>query len=274
MNATTYVFSGTGTSLAMATNICNAMENTEIISIPHVLKSAGEDEIKIESSKIGFIFPCYFGSVPNLVLNFIRKANLENVKYIFTVVTCGGNTGIGLKTIAEELDYKGKKLNYGKSISLSSNYIVAWYYYLTCKKDKQLENALQSFEYNSIQFAKDIVSEKSDIDKSSYFLYKISRLLSPKSIAQDTRTWDIEFSANEKCNKCGICSKVCPVNNIRMVNQKPEFQHNCQRCMACIQYCPSNAISFNGKSLNKQKYYHPDFPAKKMIEFNNYNEIE
>lgn len=162
MNTTIYVFSGTGTSLAMATNICNAIENTEIISIPHLLKSAGEDEIKIESSKIGY-----------------------------------------------------------------------------------------------------------DIDKSSYFLYKISRLLSPKSIARDTRTWDIEFSANEKCNKCGICSKVCPVNNIKMVNQKPEFQHNCQRCMACIQYCPSNAISFKGKSLNKQKYYHPDFPAKKMIEFNN-----
>lgn len=44
---------------------------------------------------------------------------------------------------------------------------------------------------------------------------------------------------------------------------------NICKCMACIQYCPSNAISFKGKSLNKQKYYHPDFPAKKMIEFNN-----
>lgn len=38
MNTTIYVFSGTGTSLAMATNICNAMENTNIVSIPQALE--------------------------------------------------------------------------------------------------------------------------------------------------------------------------------------------------------------------------------------------
>lgn len=237
-------------------------------------RGACEDEIKAESSKIGFIFPCYFGSVPNLVLEFIRKINIENAKYIFAVVTCGGNTGISLKTVARELEYKGKELDYGKSISLSSNYIVAWYYKITSKEGKQLEKSLQTFKYESNQFAKNIASEKSEIDKSSYFLYSISRFLSPKRIAQDTREWDIEFNANEKCNGCGTCGKVCQVKNIKMVNKKPEFQHNCQRCMACIQYCPGNAISHNGKSIKKYKYFHPDFPAKKMIDFIKSNDLE
>jgi len=273
MKTTIYVFSGTGTSLAISKKISSTLKNTEIVSIPSILENMGENEIEVKSSKIGIVFPCYFGSIPNLVLEFIRKTSFERAKYIFAVVTSGGNTGNSLKLLAKELNAKGKKLDYGKSVSVSSNYIVAWYYRISCKKGKQLEKALQSFNNKSIQFAKDISCEKSDIDKSSYFLYKFSRFISSKKIVQDTRPWDREFNANEKCNGCSTCYKVCPVKNIKMSNHKPDFQHNCQRCMACIQYCPNNAIMYNGKSINRPKYFHPDFPAKKIIDFINSNSL-
>lgn len=56
MDTTIYVFSGTGTSLAVATGIYSAIDNAEIISIPYVLANTVEAEIKIRSTKVGIIF--------------------------------------------------------------------------------------------------------------------------------------------------------------------------------------------------------------------------
>lgn len=41
---------------------------------------------------------------------------------------------------------------------------------------------------------------------------------------------DKSITVNEKCNGCGIYAKVCPVNNIKIVDKKPEFQHSA-RCV-------------------------------------------
>jgi ferredoxin len=55
---------------------------------------------------------------------------------------------------------------------------------------------------------------------------------------------DKNYNINNNCIGCKICKEVCPVNNIEMVNNKPEFQHHCEQCMACIQYCPQKAINY------------------------------
>lgn len=266
-----YVFSGTGTSLAIAKKIGNYLGNTSIISITNALENANENEIKVESSKIGFIFPNYFGGIPNIVLKFIERLNLENVNYIFSVVTAGGDQGYSLKFLKKELEKKGGKLDYGKCVAGLSNYIVGWYYSAICKQTAQRENTIRLIDDKVRKIAKDIVCEKSAVDKNQYFSYKLSHLISPKKVIKDTRPWDKEFKADDKCNGCGICQKVCQVKNIKMNDHKPDFQHNCQRCMACIQYCPNNAIRHNGKILNKPKYFHPEVPAKEMINFINKN---
>jgi ferredoxin len=44
---------------------------------------------------------------------------------------------------------------------------------------------------------------------------------------------DKSIVVDEKCTSCGICAKICPVDNIKIVNQKPEFEHRCEMCFAC-----------------------------------------
>lgn len=48
-----------------------------------------------------------------------------------------------------------------------------------------------------------------------------------------------------KCSKCGLCIKNCPVKNIYIKNSSSEiaFYHRCLMCMRCSLYCPKNAIS-------------------------------
>jgi len=267
METCIYVFSGTGTSLAAAQHICDSLGNAEIKMIPSTLRNAAGNEIKTDAATVGFVFPNYFGGVPEIVLRFIRTLNLDTANYIFAIVTGGGGRGYSLKFMEQALKKKGKKLNYGKSVIGTSNYIVEWYYKLIFKAGKQQRKALHQLEQKTKRFAQDITCGKEEVEKSQFVSYKMSLLLSPKAIVKDTRPWDKDFSVDQNCIGCSICEKVCQVKNIKLNNGKPAFQHNCQRCMACIQYCPQHAIGLNGKPLVKPRYFHPNYPANEMIHF-------
>ena len=68
---------------------------------------------------------------------------------------------------------------------------------------------------------------------------------------------DKDFFSDEKCNGCGICSKVCPVNNIEIIKAKPVWMHRCEQCMACLQWCPQEAIQYGKNTTGRTRYRHP-----------------
>lgn len=126
MKTCIYVFSGTGTALSISDQVSDTIGDTIVKLIPQLLeKSTGE--IKAGAPKIGFVFPNYFGGIPNVVLTFIRKLNMDGVKYIFAIVPAGGGQGYSLKFLKKELQQKGKQLDYGRYVAGVSNYIVAGY---------------------------------------------------------------------------------------------------------------------------------------------------
>lgn len=76
---------------------------------------------------------------------------------------------------------------------------------------------------------------------------------------------DKSIIVDEKCNGCGTCAKVCPVNNIKIVDRKPELQHRCEMCFACDEWCPSNAIHHWSRPEGT-KYHHPEVKISDMLQ--------
>ena len=76
---------------------------------------------------------------------------------------------------------------------------------------------------------------------------------------------DRNFWIDSKCTFCGICSKICPVNNIKIENKSITWKGNCEKCLACIQWCPLAAIQFSDKTLKRKRYHHPDVTIKEMM---------
>lgn len=48
----------------------------------------------------------------------------------------------------------------------------------------------------------------------------------------------------QKCTHCGTCAQICPLDVIRMQNQKPviKYPYECWHCRACVKECRVNAI--------------------------------
>lgn len=76
---------------------------------------------------------------------------------------------------------------------------------------------------------------------------------------------DKPFFADAKCTSCGICEKICPAQNIKLVSGKPVWQHRCEQCFACIQWCPDEAIQYGKGTAKKKRYHHPEITLKEML---------
>ena len=63
-----------------------------------------------------------------------------------------------------------------------------------------------------------------------------------------------DFHVENTCADCGKCAKLCPLNNIKLVDKKPIWENNCTHCMACIANCPVNAIQYGKITQSKERY--------------------
>jgi len=68
-----------------------------------------------------------------------------------------------------------------------------------------------------------------------------------------------DFYSTEECVGCGICEKVCPLNNIEVISKKPEWGESCTHCMACISKCPKKAIEYGNLTQGKMRYLLKDY---------------
>jgi len=75
---------------------------------------------------------------------------------------------------------------------------------------------------------------------------------------------DRSFHTNEKCVGCGSCSRICPVDNIEMVEDKPSWLHHCEFCLACFHWCPKEAIT-SSELKGTTRYHHPDVEISDML---------
>ena len=74
------------------------------------------------------------------------------------------------------------------------------------------------------------------------------------------------FRADETCNSCELCEKICPTGSIQMDNGQPKWSKTCEQCMRCVNYCPKQAIyqTGYGSVKGKNSYHEPDFKPLTM----------
>lgn len=251
-----FCFSGTGNSLRVALKLKEKITHCKICSIS---KAFNEKAFEINASKIGFVFPVYFFDIPRIVEKFIKSLKILGTPYIFAIVTCGGNAGQSLKKVNKLLHTQQKTLNAAFKVVFPGNAIVMFNETPSQEKipgiiensELAIEKIIDCIDQNqSSSFTpdKNTISNRIMSWSGKLFLYHLI----------NDRTFKVD---EDKCIQCKTCVSVCPVNNIKIINEKVSWGHHCECCAACIHWCPSGAIQ-NMKTRGIPRYHHPAITIK------------
>ena len=237
-----YYFTGTGNSLKAARDIAEICDGTVASMRTPITQAEHYDAV-------GFVFPVYHSSMPNAVERFIRESTFDS-DYFFAVAICGnpmGGLGGGeyVSSIAEVLREKGIALDYGKVCTGYPSYIAAYPMFRNRKhvpagQDRRIAKIAEEIRNRA----------KTEIPPVSESICKAA---ANRAKYPDM---DRDYTVSDDCTKCGMCAKICPVENISMSNGKPQFLHKCEQCMACIQWCPQKVIN-TPKTIKRRRYHHP-----------------
>ena len=276
MSTAIYYFSGTGNSLVVARDIAEKTNGT-LISIPSLLK---EEAIKTEADVIGLVFPVFYATndcgIPLIVERFVRKLEDLGSKYIFAVCTCGYMPGTTIENLKKAIETHGGKLAAGFILRMSSKKLgERKQQKMRVNRKKKLEaickyvNARREGEFETRGLLRKILLAPLRALEKPIFMYRYKKLsnTSRKSFSELIPLADASFQANENCTGCGTCVRVCPVNNIEIVDGKPVWLHHCENCYACYAWCPKNAVCGDIVSYNDW-YRHPEVNLSDMVKQN------
>lgn len=296
MSISVYYFSGTGNSLVVAKDLVSRL-NGELIAIQSVVNS---ERISAEAEVIGIVFPVYNQGIPFIIKRFIDKFESFSGKYVFGVCTHGGSAGICLKYLNNLISNKDGKLSGGFSVEMPYNYVVPSLviksFFRSFKlKNTPLEKQQKLFEQwkNKLEYVTSYILERKEgkieteaevieyiIDSlnlresvQKYSWLKIGGFVGKTELPfmESIQLLDYAFTSNHNCTGCGICAKLCPVMNIKIVNNSPQWQHKCEQCFACINWCPKEAIQFSCKTSGQKRYHNPGITLSEMMEINDVN---
>lgn len=250
MKKVIYYFSGTGNSMRAAEVIAAALDHTQIISMrmdPH--------EVSAENAEmIGFVFPVYHWTMPAPAVRFVEQLKINPGAYIFALAMPSFICGIACEKCAELIEAKGGRIAYGNLVHCVANYAIVYPPFPSPKlMVPRMERRLR-------QIAGDIAGRKERAYPKANRIVKARRDKTMTPYLDVQKYADYPFTVSERCVGCGLCTKVCPCNNIELRGGRPEFRHHCAQCMACVVNCPKRAIGYevkegdlNGLSLSNKK---------------------
>ena len=247
-----FYFTGTGNSLMAAKAIARSGE--ALINIAKARK-LGRYNYEIQAGeRIGFVFPVYCYTVPDVVLDFIHRLELSGSGYCFAIITCGGGIGSAGNYLAKELREKGISLNYLSPVVMPDN---ALFYYKLDPQDK-MDMLLSEAE-------KRLMDIRNDLDE------EIVQNIKPKSLKLCQTMYHAMnktkgFYVTEACISCGMCAENCPDGIIKMHDGKPTWTaKSCTKCAACINRCPVSAIQYGKATEKRRRYVNPIIKSPNII---------
>jgi ferredoxin/flavodoxin len=247
-----YYFSGTGNSLSVAKKLKE--QGAAVYAITNEL--ASQNEIICDAEKIGLVFPLYYLGLPKIVHEFIDKLTIKNVSYIYMICTMGWNLkGGAIKQVKKYLKEKNCSLNMGCYIQMPMNDFTLASVCPTEKQGPLLEKAKANLE----KILDRVQQSKSYFDREPIKFMVEKR---NKPFIHSTYNNDLYYTVSNDCNGCNLCTRVCPVSNIELIDRKPVWQHHCESCMACFHYCPKQAILHKNKGKEITRYHHPEVSVK------------
>lgn len=245
-----FYFSGTGNSEYAAKQISEVL-GEPAVNLNDKIKEKEGTAVKPEE-RLVFVVPTYAWRIPRLVEAWIQKVRFEGTHKVYFVMTCGGGIGNAEKYLQKLCEQKH-------------------FTYMGCAEIVMPENYIAMYPAPEEMEAKMIVTKAvPEIRKAAEYIRDGRKLPEIKITLQDKIKSGIindiyypvcvhadKFYAKDNCIGCGKCEKACPLNNVKLQDNRPVWGTRCTHCMACICGCPVEAIEYGKKSEGQPRYQCP-----------------
>jgi ferredoxin/flavodoxin len=294
MSTEIYYFTSTGNSLVVARDIAERTNGT-LISIS---STRNKERISTDADVIGIVFPVYYASLggsglPRIVEQFAGKLQAIGSKYLFAVCTHSGGPVDTIENLNRIVQSRGGELAVGFGVQTGIPYPPsAKIKYILFHQELQMDrladdkkrralfaawkNKLDVLQRQIHAREKTRIETRSTVTKAAgmpWLLFqKRLAIARYRTLANSTSQSmdelvplaDTSFCVNENCNGCGVCARICPVGNIKMVDDRPVWQNHCETCYACFQWCARKAI--HGSIVEYEKRdHHPQVKIADML---------
>ena len=230
-----FYFTGTGNSLYTARQL--AGENTELLSIPQVMR---RDTLDYEADEIGLVYPVYGHMPPYMVRQFLKKARLK-AAYKFAVLTYGARKCSAVEILDDITRKAGWQFDYISTLLMVDNWLPNFDMNEQTKIDKHIPENIAAIKDDigkRKHWKQPVTQEERDMHAGFMAFAK----LDPE--VGFLKKSEKYFVTTDSCVGCGICTGVCPRGNYSLSGNAARTEGDCEFCFACIQNCPQKAIKF------------------------------
>ncbi len=241
-------FSGTGNTKHIATLLAEKT-GERLYSVNDAMKKAEIPDLTSEDTIVA-LMPVYAWQSPKVVMDWLSACKLKKSQRIYFVLTCGGDSGNAKKYLKEYCERRSLTYMGTYPVAMPDNYIIMF----DAPKEAESKEMISKAESMIGDIADVILSRKAFEESPAKLSDKLkSGMINP--MFNKYYIGSKAFYAEDTCISCGKCVELCPLNNIKLEDNKPTWGKSCTHCMACISYCPVTAIEYGKNTKGKARYY-------------------
>ncbi len=245
----TLYFSGTGNSKYIAKYF------SKIMGCQHYSIEENVDFINLirTNDKIAFCYPIYGSCVPLIMREFIMKyKSYLNGKKIIIFCTQLLFSGDGARVFTDLLKGISYTVIYAEHFNMPNN-ICNFFLFPIASKEK-IEKYIINVQHKVDKTCDNIkngIIKKRGFNIFSKYLGLFCQRFYFHSFEEKAKK-DVKITVD--CILCAKCIRICPMKNLKLINNRIEQNGNCMLCYRCVNMCPKKAITVFIHSKVKKQY--------------------
>ncbi len=235
-----HYFSGTGNTWKMINYLGDQLQKFYSVSYVNIetVSSAHSPNFEIFEAIHIFAFPIYCFSAPDIVYRYINSLPRFQEQKAIILCTCGQMAGGALGLISRILATKGLEISFTDFFIYPDNFTQI----MNAPPEDACRNLIRKTEEKLDLTAQKILQSNIPSRKPLLLLTIFSAVIGPFFKFMGRILLGKMYIADNNCNECNLCKKLCPVQAIEIKNKKPKWDWKCEACQRCINICPQKSI--------------------------------
>ena len=248
-----FYFSGTGNTWQVAMQLARLLEE-EALDITRC-----GDSVAASGKRIVWCFPTYSWGVPPVMVDFIRRVNIEGGASLphYMVTTCGDDIGKADRQWRQLMQRKGWEGRAAFSVIMPNTYVLMKGFDTDTRELETPKLSAAPAQVSAIAQAIEGGQSADSVVRGKFASFKTS-VIYPWFVRFDMSPKP--FHATGACISCGLCAAHCPKGNIEMdADGHPRWGDDCALCLRCYHICPRHAVAYGKATTTKGQYLNPLF---------------